>query len=236
MESVGVPNKYRKFKEKWQIALELLKDIKISSNSTLTFDSGYGTNKKFLKKLDDRGYRYVSQIKGTETFSSASISVDRKSHHIGRPRKYPHPEDKMAKAKSAQQWADELFKETGKVKTYSSQTDIPQRNKIVSKRVFESIAHPPRVLGSERWLIIEETPKGERRFYISNFPISISPRRILLLGRQRWKIEQGYQQLKEELGMDPYEGRSWRGFHHHVTLCFMAFVLLSLNEKNTQKV
>ncbi len=42
----------------------------------------------------------------------------------------------------------------------------------------------------------------------------------------RWKIEQGYQRLKEELGLDHFEGRSWNGFHHHITLCFMAYYFL----------
>jgi SRSO17 transposase len=45
---------------------------------------------------------------------------------------------------------------------------------------------------------------------------------------QRWKIEQGYQQLKEELGLDHFEGRSWRGLHHHLTLCFLAYGFLQL--------
>ena len=43
---------------------------------------------------------------------------------------------------------------------------------------------------------------------------------------ERWKIEQGYQQLKEELRLDHFEGRSWRGLHHHITLCFMAYGFL----------
>jgi SRSO17 transposase len=45
---------------------------------------------------------------------------------------------------------------------------------------------------------------------------------------ERWKVEQGYQQLKEELGLDHFEGRSWIGLHHHITLCFMAFAFLTL--------
>jgi SRSO17 transposase len=51
---------------------------------------------------------------------------------------------------------------------------------------------------------------------------------MLNWAHQRWKIEQSYQQLKEELGLDHFEGRSWRGLHHHLTLCFLAYGFLPL--------
>ncbi len=58
---------------------------------------------------------------------------------------------------------------------------------------------------------------------------------LLLWAHERWKIEQGYQQLKEELGLDHFEGRSWRGLHHHITLCFMAYGFLLLIGKRFSK-
>ena len=48
------------------------------------------------------------------------------------------------------------------------------------------------------------------------------------LWKSRWHVEQGYQQLKEELGLDHFEGRSWPGFHHHATMCFLAYGFLAL--------
>lgn len=53
--------------------------------------------------------------------------------------------------------------------------------------------------------------------------------------RERWKVEQGYQQLKEELGMDHFEGRSWQGLHHHIALTFMAFDFLQLERAASKK-
>ena len=50
------------------------------------------------------------------------------------------------------------------------------------------------------------------------------------LWRERWKIERGYQQMKEELGLDHFEGRSWRGFHHHAALVMLAFGFLALEQ------
>jgi hypothetical protein len=59
---------------------------------------------------------------------------------------------------------------------------------------------------------------------------------MLNWAHQRWKIEQGYQQLKEELGLDHFEGRSWRGLHHHLTLCFLAYGFLQLLRQRKKSV
>ena len=58
---------------------------------------------------------------------------------------------------------------------------------------------------------------------------------MIRLAKCRWTIEQGYHQLKEELGLDHYEGRSWVGWHHHVTLVMMAHAFLTLESLRTQK-
>ena len=67
MERAGVPEKHQKFKEKWKISLELLDQSSVSVD-TLIFDAGYGSNRKFLKELDERNYSFVGQIRGIETF------------------------------------------------------------------------------------------------------------------------------------------------------------------------
>jgi len=56
------------------------------------------------------------------------------------------------------------------------------------------------------------------------------------LWRERWKIEQGYQQMKEELGLDHFEGRGWRGFHHHCALVMLAFGFLALEQRRAVQV
>lgn len=233
MDKAKIPENDRVFKEKWQIALDLLDKIDRPSH-TLLFDAGYGSNRKFLKELDIKGYHYVGQIRGTETFFDGDVPIDRsKSSPTGRGRcrKHLHLADHRFKPKSAKKWSDELFKDPKNVKTYTLKTNKPKKHRYVAKRVFEAVARPFHCVGSERWLIIEELSNGEKKFFISNYHRSRSPRSLLLLGHERWKIEQGYQQLKEELGLDHYEGRSWQGFHHHIALCFMAFVFLVLELK-----
>lgn len=89
-------------------------------------------------------------------------------------------------------------------------------------------------LDYEGWLIIERVG-AEFKYYIANLPKSRSWKSLLRLAHLRWKIEQGYQQLKEELGLDHFEGRSWRGLHHHITLCNMAYGFLILLQQEEKK-
>lgn len=81
--------------------------------------------------------------------------------------------------------------------------------------------------GRARWLLIEQLDDDTFKYHLSNLPAATSLEELVRLAHQRWAIEQGYQQLKEELGLDHYEGRSWRGLHHHLTLCFLAFCFLT---------
>ena len=80
------------------------------------------------------------------------------------------------------------------------------------------------------WLLIEEPPDGTIKYAFSNLPADTTRRRAVRLWRERWKIEQGYQQTKQELGLDHFEGRSWRGFHHHAALVMLAFGFLALEQ------
>lgn len=87
------------------------------------------------------------------------------------------------------------------------------------------------------WLLVE-WPEGEEeptRYFLCDLPQTYTLRRLVRLAKCRWKIEQDYQQLKEELGLDHYEGRSWRGWHHHVTLTMLAHAFLTLGEPAEQK-
>ena len=80
----------------------------------------------------------------------------------------------------------------------------------------------------EEWLLIE-WPKGEAeptRFWLSTLPADISPTELVRLTKMRWRIERDYLDLKQECGLGHYEGRGWRGFHHHVSLCIAAYGFL----------
>ena len=80
--------------------------------------------------------------------------------------------------------------------------------------------------GEEAWLIGEHRATGERKYYLSNLPAEASPETLAALIKARWVCEQMHQQMKDELGLDHFEGRSWRGLHHHALLCQLAFAFL----------
>lgn len=87
--------------------------------------------------------------------------------------------------------------------------------------------------GPEVWLLVE-WPAGEpepAKYYLCDLPKSMSLRQLVATARGRWRVEQDYQQMKEELGLDHFEGRSWTGWHHHVTLVMLAHLFLRLEQK-----
>ena len=86
----------------------------------------------------------------------------------------------------------------------------------------------------EEWLLVE-WPKGEEeptKYWLSTLPRDITFERLVDLAKLRWRIERDYQELKQELGLGHYEGRGWRGFHHHATLCIAAYGFL-ISERET---
>ena len=85
------------------------------------------------------------------------------------------------------------------------------------------------------WLLIEEQADGKIKYAFSNLPADTSRIRAVRLGRSRWPVEQGSQQKKEELGLDHFEGRSWRGFHHHVALAMLAYGFLALEQERAKR-
>ena len=98
-------------------------------------------------------------------------------------------------------------------------------------RVHVRVAHRDYNLTDSRpeeWLLIE-WPKGENeptKYWLSTLPKDISFRRLVDTAKLRWRIERDYQELKQELGLGHFEGRGWRGFHHHATLCIAAYGFL----------
>jgi SRSO17 transposase len=80
--------------------------------------------------------------------------------------------------------------------------------------------------GDEAWLVGEHRTSGERKYYLTNHPAD-TPLEVLAAAiKARWICEQMHQQMKDELGLDHFEGRSWRGLHHHALLCQLAFAFL----------
>jgi SRSO17 transposase len=69
------------------------------------------------------------------------------------------------------------------------------------------------------------------KYYLCDRPKNRSLQQLVVTARGRWRVEQDYQQLKEELGLDHFEGRSWTGWHHHVTMVMLAHLFLRLEQQ-----
>jgi SRSO17 transposase len=85
------------------------------------------------------------------------------------------------------------------------------------------------------WWLIGQQADGELKSALSNLPADTRRLRAVRPWESRWPVEQGDRQMKEELGLDPFEGRSWRGFHHHVCLVMLAYGLLALERERTKR-
>jgi SRSO17 transposase len=86
----------------------------------------------------------------------------------------------------------------------------------------------------EEWLLIEwpEDEKEPFKYWLSTLPEDISFRDLVDFAKLRWRIERDYEELKQEVGLGHYEGRGWRGFHHHATVCIAAYGFL-ISERET---
>ena len=235
MKKAGVPRRRFRLIKRWEMALELLKKIRGRiPHEAIVFDGWFGIVRPFLKELDDLNELFVGRIPGSHTFWRDDVPLNEKRYLNGRPRKYTRVTDQRMRPFSARRWAEKL---TGSKewKTFRLPTKTEKYVTAIGIRVREAIRKTNTGLGPERWLIIEKYEQ-EQRYYVSNFPKNTSLKKMIYLYHKRSRIEQGYQQLKEELGMDHFEGRSWIGFHHHVTLSFMAYCFLhAMRMKNKKK-
>jgi SRSO17 transposase len=128
--------------------------------------------------------------------------------------------------------------DTGKLRWQKVSLPLQRRKTVTVAvvRVRETISQAWRRPGPERWLLIERHREGSCKYYLSNAPVQTSVKQMLGWAHQRGKIEQGYQQLKEELGLDHFERLSWQGLHHHLTLCFLAYGFLQLLRQKKRPV
>lgn len=244
MKNAGVPERRFQFREKWRLALDQLDLFRDQvPHEGILCDAGYGQSKEFLHALDDRNELFLAQIPSHMSFWAADVPVGFSQKRTGRKTKHETLQDRRRKPKQAKKWKKELESKPELWKTVVIPHQTRKRIEVAAIRVRETDNSYYRRPGKERWLLIEriKTTDGiEYKYHLSSFPLETAIRKLAIAAHVRWKIEQGYQQLKEELGLDHFEGRSWLGFHHHVTLCFMAYAFLQnmklkLGKKNTLK-
>ncbi len=128
--------------------------------------------------------------------------------------------------------------ETWRQITWREGTKGPLSSRFAAVWVQPSHGHAHgQVTEPMQWLLVEWPKDAEKptKFWLSNLPEGASLRDLVYWAKIRWWVEQNYQQLKEEIGLDHFEGRSWAGWHHHVTLAMVAFDFLALEGFRTKK-
>jgi SRSO17 transposase len=227
----GVPDDIE-FKKKWELALELL-DQALAwglEKKTVLADSGYGEVTEFRDELVERGLRYVVGVPGNHLVwpPGADPRVPKRTGKAGRPRTQCRDADvqpiQIAKL------VEGIPRNRYKTVSWRPGSRGHISSKFLFYRVRSAERHtkgrPP---GEEQWLIAEwpESEKGPK-FHFSNLPASITTKELVRTTKLRWRVERDYQEMKGELGLDHFEGRTWRGFHHHATLCAVAHGFLAL--------
>ena len=194
-------------------------------------DCAYGDDTGFRSKLHAGKLEYVLAVSaqisvyGPET----TFAVPQRNGSVGRRRSVARPDRKPESLRALAERLPAKAWKTLPCRTKPSGEDVTGRFacvQVVATHPVRNDNQPPR----EEWLIIEwpEHAEAPTDYWLSNLPADTSHERLARLARLRWTIELDYRQLKGELGLDHYEGRSYAGFHHHTALVTCAHAFLTL--------
>ena len=230
LDKARVPEGERRPMSKGQIALELLDQSRSEGlpGQVVVTDSGYGVSGPFRDGLAGRGLHYVAGVTDEMVvFTEEPRWVEPKAATGGRPQKRPRLTDDSPRPVGLKDLAGRTPRH--KV-TWREGTKGPMSGRFAWLRVWPAggWATGECAGAASIWLLVEEQADGQIEYAFSNLPATTSRLRAVRLWRSRWPVEQGYQQMKEELGLDHFEGRSWRGFHHHACLVMLAYGFLAL--------
>jgi SRSO17 transposase len=199
-------------------------------------DQAYGDDSKLRARLDAEGLEYVLSVSAATTVfgPDTRFEVPPQKPGAGRPPKRLKPDRAHSQVKALQA---SLPANAWEAVTYRDQDGQPVRSRFAFVRVFAARPVAEGDAPREEWLIIE-WPEGHKQpsdYWLSNLPADTAHERLARLARLRWMIELDYRQLKGELGLDQYEGRSYLGFHHHCALVTAAHRFLTLERQNPNR-
>jgi len=231
--TAGVPDDVT-FKTKHEIAFDQLDAATrwgVRKHVVLA-DAGYGVDTAFRAGLAERGYSYVVSITSAVGVWKPGSEVvpprQPKKRKVGRPRKYFRSRSRPV---SVLDLATELGTKSLKQLTWREGSDGPKQSRFGAIRVRTARGHTKGAApGPEVWMMWAWPLDAEKpnKFWLSNLPATTSLKRIVYLAKLRWRVERDYQEMKGEVGLDHYEGRSWRGWHHHCALVAVAHAFLTL--------
>ena len=231
-KKTGVPDQIR-FQTKTEIALEQIQRARqrgIPQGAVLA-DAGYGVDTGFRAALTKMEVAYVMGVQSSVTVwkpGEQPKPAPARRGSTGRPRKllqrdakhHPVSAKELAVSLPAEAWKKVTWRQGVKQKLHSRFAAL--RVRPAHRDYWRAEPHP------EEWLLIEwpADEKEPTKYWLSTLPADTALVELVHLAKHRWIIERDYQELKQELGLGHYEGRGWRGFHHHATLCIAAYGFL----------
>lgn len=230
MDRAKVPEDVRAYRTKPEIALaeiERVRSAGVRFGSVLA-DAGYGLSGPFRQALSERGLTWAVGIPHTQKVYPADVALIFPIAGRGRPRKNHVPNVPSQPAKEM------LENAKWQIVSWRRGTKGKLAAKFAAMRVRVADGPPQRIghlgqqhlPGEEVWLVGEHRSTGERKYYLSNLTADTPLKTLAGAIKARWVCEQAHQQLKEELGLDHFEGRSWHGLHRHALMTMIAFAFL----------
>ena len=220
------------FQTKPEIALDQIRAAlaaKVDRGVVLA-DAAYGINTEFRDGLTDLELQYVVGVQSTMTvWEPGQQPLPAKPRgRMGRPPRLlrrSHQHQPVSVKQLAMSLPSTAFREV----TWREAGERKLRSRFAAVRVRAAHRDYEKVEPhAEEWLLIE-WPRGEAeptKYWVSTLPPTTKLKALIKMAKQRWIIERDYEELKQELGLGHFEGRNWRGFHHHATLCIAAYGFL----------
>jgi SRSO17 transposase len=237
-KKAGVPEEIG-FQTKPEIALDQIRAACTAGlpRGVVLMDAGYGTHIDLREAVTALGLPYIAGILSNTTVWALGTGPLPPKPYVpgrGRPTKQLRRDAEHQPVK-VKDLAFSLPAKLWRTITWREGTNVPLKSRFARLRI--RIAHRDFNRSEpwpEEWLLIE-WPKGEKeptKYWLSTLPVNIGFARLIDLAKLRWRIERDYQELKQEVGLGHFEGRGWRGFHHHATLCIAAYGFL-ISERET---
>ena len=227
-QAAGVPAEV-KFQTKGALALAQIDELLAEEVplAPVVADAGYGASTQFREALTERGLSYAV---GILPDTSLWIAGEEPLPRSPKARRESTKLSRMGEPSPvlARDLAQKLPRRAWQTVSWREGTKGMMRSRFarVRVRVAHRDRHPSR---DPEWLLVE-WPAGEKepsRYWLSTVPEDVPVEDLVRLAKIRWRIERDFQELKDELGLDHYEGRGWRGFHHHGALCIAAYAFLT---------
>ena len=231
-KKTGVPDEIQ-FQTKTEIALEQIQRARERGipQGVVLADAGYGVDTSFRAALTKMKLAYIMGVQSSVTVwkpGEQPQPAPARRGSTGRPRKLlqrdakhqPVSAKELAMSLPAEAWKKVTWRQGVKQKLHSRFAAL--RVRPAHRDYWRAQPHP------EEWLLIEwpTDEKEPTKYWLSTLPADTALVELVHLAKHRWIIERDYQELKQELGLGHYEGRGWRGFHHHATLCIAAYGFL----------